>query len=105
MTGAEELRDAAPLLGCVRPSISVSTCTRMCPKRFRRRGPRSDEALQRRAARSNRRRPEEDDAGKSNVEPPPTEFDMQPLRILSCNIRSIVGKLGELIIISGTVGY
>ena len=87
-----------PLLGCVRPSTSISTCTRMCSKRFRQRGPRSEEALQRRAARSHRRRPEEDDTGKSNVEPPPIEFNMQSLRILSCNIRSIVSKLGEFIV-------
>ena len=95
------MRDAAPLLGCVRPSTSFSTCTRMCSKRFRQRGPRSEEALQRRAARSHRRRPEEDDTGKSNVEPPLSELALQPLRTRSCNIRSIIGKLGELIIMLG----
>ena len=84
-----------PLSGCVRLASRISCCRR----RFRRRGPRSTEALQRRALRFDCRRSEEADAGKSTVEPPFHEFDMQPLCILNCNIRSLMGKLAELMIL------
>ena len=97
MNDDDGFSDAAPLLGRVRPS----TCTSICPRSFRRRGPRSEEALQRRAARYHRRRPEEPDVGEPIIETPSIELNMQPLRILSCNIRSLVRKLGELIVILG----
>ena len=34
--------------------------------------------------------------GEADHESPPVEFKLQPLRVLSCNIRSILGKLDEL---------
>ena len=40
--------------------------------------------------------PEREDPGKSRVETSPTELKMQPLNILSVNIRSLMGKLDGL---------
>ena len=83
-----------PLLDCER--LPTNTSGR---RRFRRRGPRSLEALQRRALRFNRKRSGEEDVGESSINLPCKEFKLQPLRILNCNIRSLMGKLAELIIV------
>ena len=65
-------------------------------RRLRRRGPRSTDSLARRAERSKRMCPGKEDPGKSRVETSPIELKMQPLNILSVNIRSLMGKLDEL---------
>ena len=74
-------------------------CTRTSTKRpfrQRRRGPRSQEALSRRVVRSLPRRSSETNPGESRQESPPDEFRLQPLHVLSCNIRSLIGKIAEL---------
>ena len=66
-------------------------------RRLRRRGPRSTESLARRAERFKRQCPTELDPGKSKVEAPSSEFKAQPLNSICVNIKSIVGKLDELL--------
>ena len=60
------------------------------------RGCRSQEVVCRRATRFRIRRSREIDPGESRHEPPPHEFRRQLLHILSCNIKSAMGKLDEL---------
>ena len=84
--------DAALLLGAERlPSPSI-----LKTRRLRLRGPRSLESLFKRSLRL-RRCPEERNPGESKVGSPPSELKLQPLTILSVNIRSLVGKRDELI--------
>ena len=86
--------DAAPLLGAARQTSSEN-CSGT--RRLRRRGPRSVESIARRAERYQRKCPQEVDSGKSRIETPTNELKMQPLIILCVNIRSLMGKLGELV--------
>ena len=86
--------DAASLLGAARQTSSEN-CSGT--RRLRRRGPRSVESIARRAERYQRKCPEEVDSGKSRIETPINELKMQPLIALCVNIRSLMGKLGELI--------
>ena len=86
--------DAAPPLGAARQTSSEN-CSGT--RRLRRRGPRSVESIARRAERYQRKCPQEIDSGKSRIETPTHELKMQPLIVLCINIRSLMGKLGELV--------
>ena len=86
--------DAAPPLGAARQTSSEN-CSGT--RRLRRRGPRSVESIARRAERYQRKCPQEVDSGQSRVETPINELKMQPLIVLCVNIRSLMGKLGELV--------
>ena len=91
MTGQCVGSDAAPLPGVARrPSCAGA-------RRLRRRGPRSRESLARRAERFKRQCPIESDPGKSKIETLPSEFKAQPLIFICVNIRSLKGKLDELL--------
>ena len=85
--------DAAPLHGSERLTTQENSKR---AHRLRRRGPRSVEALHRRASRYVTRRLEREDGGQSIVDPPEFELKMQPLKVLVINIRSLMGKLTEL---------
>ena len=87
VSSVDVIEDAAPLLGCERRTSSSEIS-----RRLRRRGPRSQEALQRRASHYIDRRCPEICVGKDDVESSSFEFKLQPIRILSCNIRSLLGK-------------
>jgi hypothetical protein len=89
--------DAAPLRGEERQfctSTSNPVKVRHCGRRHR--GCRSQAAVSRRATRFNIRRSQEEVSGQSRHESPPHEFNLQPLHMLSCNIRSLMGKIREL---------
>ena len=92
--------DAAPLLDDERLTRPSTLKTR----RLRRRGPRSVESLAKRSLRFLRKCPEEIRPGKSRLESPPSELKLQPLIILNVNIRSVMGKIDELIAVVEDLG-
>ena len=89
--------DAAPLLGVERLAPSLLSSSLCLSRRLRRRGPRSLTALLRRSKVASSTCPVDEDSGEPRSTSSEFVIRMQPLNIISVNIRSIINKIGELV--------
>jgi hypothetical protein len=99
LRGSCDSTDAAPLLGCERPtSLQLGLPTIYETRRLRRRGPRSISALVKRSQGNIRMSPIGDEASGEPEAILPTQIcKLQSVIILCINIRSLTNKIIELV--------